>query len=202
MVNGVRNSWLATRMNASFKALACRSSALACSSSWFLRCRSSSRPLAFLQQVVLFAGLVQDGQQLVGIPRLADVAIDVALVDGVDDGLDVGVAGEQQTDGVGPIAADAAKELDAADVRHALVGHDDVDWLLVQQAQTIPSAGGAEHAVLAAQQVLQALHHVGFIIDDQKRVTPDHDSKLRRGLTVAATAGTLNSIIPRRRLGC
>ena len=72
--------------------------------------------------------------QFLWLPRLGDVAVDVALVDGVDDGLDVGVAGEQQADGVGMCFAEAFEELDAGHLRHALVGHDDVDLLLFHDA--------------------------------------------------------------------
>ena len=50
---------------------------------------------AFDEEVVLFAGLPDDAEQLVGVPGLGDVAVDVALVDGIDDGLDVGIAREQ-----------------------------------------------------------------------------------------------------------
>jgi hypothetical protein len=136
--------------------------------------------LAFLQQIVLLAGLVQNRQQLIGIPRLGDVAINMAFVDGVDDGLDVGVAGEEQTDGVGPIAANAAQKFDAADVRHALIGHDDVDRLFAQQAQPLAGMGGAEDAVFAAQQILQALHHIRLVIDNEQRVTGNHTPRLVR----------------------
>jgi hypothetical protein len=80
------------------------------------------------------------------------------------------------------IAADAAEKVDAADLRHALIGHDDMDRLLVQKAQPVPCVRGAQDAVIVAQQIPQALHYVGFVIDNQKSVTLTHFPN-SRGLT-------------------
>ena len=46
--------------------------------------------LALDYQIVALAGFTNDGLQLLGIPRLGDVAINVPLVDRIDDGVNVG----------------------------------------------------------------------------------------------------------------
>ena len=96
-------------MNAFFSSLAWRSSTLAVSQLRVLLLQFRQQVLALGQQVVVLDRLAQDGLQLLRVQRLGDVAVDAALVDGVDDGLDVGVGGEQQADGVGvALAQDAA----------------------------------------------------------------------------------------------
>ena len=54
------------------------------------------QPVLFDDQVVPLHGLTNDGFQLFRLPGLGDVAEDMALIDRVDDGVDVGVSGEQQ----------------------------------------------------------------------------------------------------------
>ena len=93
-VTGVFSSWLATSMNFPLSRLASTSRALVSLS-------SREQPLLLGDQVVLLDRLADDRGQLVGVPGLGDVAGDVPLVDRVDHGLDVGVAGEQQAGGVG-----------------------------------------------------------------------------------------------------
>src|SRR5262249_15389000 len=89
-------------------------------------------------------------------------------------------AGEEQADGVGLFFADTAQELDAAHARHTLVGHDDMDLQVLQELEPILGAGGTEDAVVQAEQVLDARHHVRLVIDYQDRVSPCHTMQLRR----------------------
>jgi hypothetical protein len=44
-------------------------------------------------------GLADDQLQFLVVPGFADIAIDLTVVDGLDGGIDVGVAGEQNPDG-------------------------------------------------------------------------------------------------------
>jgi hypothetical protein len=135
-----------------------------------LRLQLLHQPLALGDQLVALRRLTDHRLQLLGLPRLGDVAVDVALVDGVDDGADVGVAGHQQPDGVGELLAQPAEELHAGHLRHALVGEDDVDRLLVDELERVGGAGGAQDLVVEAQQVLDALDDVGLVVDDQEGV--------------------------------
>jgi hypothetical protein len=96
------------------------------------------------------------------------------LVDRLDDGADVGVAGEQQADRVGVFAAELGEELDAGRLGHALVGHHAVDLVVLHDAHPLGGAGGAEDAVVKAEQVLHALDHVRLVVDDEDGVSLGH----------------------------
>ena len=65
------------------------------------RLELGDQPLPLGEQLVLLGRLADDPLELGGVPGLEDVAEDVPFVDGVDDGLDVGVAGEEHPDRVG-----------------------------------------------------------------------------------------------------
>src|SRR5207247_1385433 len=62
--------------------------------------------------------------QLLALPRLGHVAVDAAFVDRLGDGVDVGVAGQDDAHGVGADRHRALEDLGAAHRRHALVGDD------------------------------------------------------------------------------
>ena len=95
------NPWLATWMKLVFNSLAGRSWLLTVSSSRFWVCNRANSRLALHEQIVPFTSFANDTLQLVGIPGLGNVAVDVPLVDGVDYGPNVRIAGEQQPDRLG-----------------------------------------------------------------------------------------------------
>ena len=86
--------------------------------------------------------------QLVGVPGLGEVTEDVAVIDRLDDGADVSVAGEEQPDRVGVFAANVGEKLDAGRLRHPLVRHDDVDLeaALPELAHQVGSLVGGDRA--------------------------------------------------------
>ncbi len=121
-LTGVLSSWLATSRNAPLSRLA----------SINLRVgglQLGDQPVLLDDQVVVLDGLADHGPQLVGIPGLGEVAEDVALVDRVDHGPDVGVGGEQQPGRLGTDDLGLPQQLDARHPRHPLVGQDRVDGL-------------------------------------------------------------------------
>ena len=69
--------------------------------------------------------LAQDHRELLRVPRLLDVALDRARVDGVDEDGEIGVRREQDADRVGPPLLRALEEVDPAHPRHALIADDD-----------------------------------------------------------------------------
>ncbi len=121
-------------------------------------------------QVIALARFANDRLQLVGVPRLGDVAINVPLVDRVNHRMDVGVAREQESHGFRAFAAYVFEELYARRRRHALVRHDDMDFLLVENIDALGGARCAEHAVIEAQQVLHAFDNVGLVVNDENGV--------------------------------
>ena len=93
----------------------------------------------------------------------------------VEDRAQVGVAGKQETNRFGMIPADPIEELHTGHLRHALVAHDDVDLLLLHQPDALGGPRRPQHLVIEAQQVLDALHHVRFVVYDQDRMPPIHE---------------------------
>ena len=129
------------------------------------------RQLAALDnKIVVLRRLPEDRLQFLGIKGLGDVAIHAALIDGVNDRLDVGVCGKQQADNLRVRLPQTLEELDTGHLRHPLVGHDDIDVLLLDDLETVGGARGTQDAVVEPQQVLNAMDQIGFIIHDQQAV--------------------------------
>ncbi|MNT81474.1 hypothetical protein D3C72_2210750 [compost metagenome] len=95
-------------------------------------------------------GLGDHGAELVVVPGFGEELVDGALVDGVGDGFQVGVAGKHDADGIGVEVLDPAEELGAVHFRHALVGEDDLDVVLGQVGEGVLGAGGGEYLVAVA----------------------------------------------------
>ena len=182
---GVLNSWLATSMNAvlswparASSPLASISRALASCSSAISRRRSASRSYCSIPW-----RMIPSSSR--GVPRLEDVAEDVPFVDRVDDGLDVGVAGEEHPDRVGLELAGLAEEDVARHARHALIGEDHVDVVVLEQLDRRLARGTRQDAIGAVEQVAQALQDVHFVVDDQQGLPPSlrpvGSSRLKQG---------------------
>ena len=78
---------------------------------------------------------MQRDAQLLGFPRLGDVAVDPAQVHGLHQGVDVGVAGQDDADGVRADVHRPLEELGAAHLRHALIRHDHGDVVRREHAR-------------------------------------------------------------------
>ena len=125
------------------------------------------QPFPLGQEVILLGSLADDPLELDGIPWFEDVAEDVAFIDCVDHGLNVGVACEQHADGIGLGPASLAQEGVALHPRHPLIGEDQLHLVLAQQRDRLTPRRGGEHPVRAVELVPQALQDVHFIIDNQ-----------------------------------
>jgi len=69
---------------------------------------------------------------------------------------------------VGPVVADVVDEIEAADLRHLEIGHDEVDRRLVQDPQRGADVWRREHTVPTVHEVaLQHLARVRGVVDDQ-----------------------------------
>src|SRR5262249_44359030 len=71
---------------------------------------------------------------------------------------------------VGIQMPNSVQQRDAGHFGHPLVGHDDVDRLRLEEQQRLLDTGGAEYLVIPAQQALETVDYVRFIIDDQEGV--------------------------------
>jgi len=68
------------------------------------------------------------------------------------------------------LAADGVEKLHAGHLRHALVGHDDMDLLAAEKFHGFLGAGGAEDLVVEAQKVLNTFNYIWLVIHDENRV--------------------------------
>lgn len=110
--------------------------------------------LGFQQQlpVLGFQGLAlervaRNEQQVLVVPGLGHVAVDLALVDGGDGRLDVGVAREQDAGDGGSQLSHLLQQFSAVHPGHAHVGDDHVHVLAAQHQQGLLAAGGLQQAV-------------------------------------------------------
>jgi hypothetical protein len=125
---------------------------------------------AFADHAVLAERIANDRRQLVGIPRLADVAVDVPFIDRIDDRVDVGVTGHHEPDNVREFFAHPGEKLRASHARHALVGDDDVNvGTESEDVERLIGALGGQDLIFAAKEAAETGEDFGFVVDDQER---------------------------------
>ena len=127
--------------------------------------------LDLLAEIEVVESLAQRRLELVVVPGLGDQPVDLAAVDGVHGHVHLGVAGEHHADDFGVSIADRGEQVDAAHVRHALVGHHHLGRGLVQEFERLGPARRAQHLhLLVAQQALERLEDVHLVVDEENRV--------------------------------
>ena len=93
--------------------------------------------LVLARQVEPLDRVLQDAADLLGLPRLGDVAVDLAEVDRLDEDVDVGERGEDDADRVGAELARLAQHLEARHLRHPLVGDDHGDVVIREHRERL-----------------------------------------------------------------
>src|SRR5439155_116572 len=135
--------------------------------------------LRLLYEPVVLGGRLPHGAlDLLGLPGFAQEAEDSPLVDRGDHRLHVRVAREEDANGVWIPRADVGQELHAADFRHALVRHDDVDLVLLHEAVPLVRAAGLQDLELEAQQIVDRVADVRLVVHHEEAVSrqPSHDA--------------------------
>jgi hypothetical protein len=91
--------------------------------------------------------------QLRGIPRLADVFVNRAVVDGLDRGVHVGERGDEDAQDARAELARVFQQPDALLAGHPLVGHQNPDFAAVflEELQPVLRAGGGVNAERVAE---------------------------------------------------
>ena len=125
-------------------------------------------PVLLHDQVVPLDGLTDDDFELFGVPGLGDVAEDVALVDRVDDGVDIGVSREQEPGRLGADGPRLLEDLDAGHAGHPLVGedHGDVGRGLEVLEGLRPALAG-DDLVLDPEQVVDGTKDFRLVVDHE-----------------------------------
>ena len=128
------------------------------------------QPPLFQFQRLALQGVAHQQQDVGIVPGLGDVAVDLALVDGVDGGGHVGITGEQQTHRVGRAGPDGLQEMGAVHLGHAHVRDHQIHRFPGQQRQALGAAAGGEDAIaLGTEQPAQGVQDVGFVVDEKNR---------------------------------
>ena len=89
------------------------------------------------------------------------------FVDGVDDSLYVGVAGEEYADGVRLHPSRLAEQRVALHTGHPLVGEYQVHFVPLEQFDRLPAPAGREYPKIALQRNFEGLKDVGLVIHHQ-----------------------------------
>ena len=101
---------------------------------------------------------------VLGLPGLRNVAIDVAVVDGVTERLGVAVGRHQDADRAAVELTHLAQKLRALDLGHLVVGEHDRDGMLSEQRQALARARRREHGEVTAEGQLEDAQVVGFVV--------------------------------------
>jgi hypothetical protein len=107
-------------------------------------------------------------QQLV-VPGLGQELVDGALVDGIRNRIQFGVARQNDANRIRLALFDNAKEIRAAHSGHALVGHNDTDRMFFQHRQSGLTAGcQMDDIAIPAKHAPQRLKYALFVIDKKQ----------------------------------
>jgi hypothetical protein len=158
-----------------------------------LLARDLVQPLDLGLEVGVVERLAQRRAQLVVVPRLRDQPVDLAAVDRVDRDLHLRVAGQHHAHDVGLALAHVGEEVDARHLGHALVGHHDLGRVLLEHVERL-AARLAHRTFMSsdAQQPLQRLEDVHFVVDEEDGVFVAHGSSYQ-----VSCQGALRSEKPR-----
>ena len=112
--------------------------------------------------------LAQDLQQLLGTPRLHEVAVNFPAVNGLDGIVEVREAGHQKAYRLRPALADPFQDLHAAHARHFLVHQDEIDAALGKNVLRRGARVRGEHVKLRAHDPGDRVDNFRFVIDNQQ----------------------------------
>ncbi len=111
--------------------------------------------------------LAQGEGHFLGIPGLGQVAEDATVVERVDGGIEVGIAGEENPQGLRIALASLRQQFGAAHLRHALVADQHLYPFRLQALQGAPRVALGEHLVMAAELHGQAAQDALLVIDEE-----------------------------------
>ena len=146
--------------------------------------------------------------QLLRRARLGQEPEHFALVDRALDRVEIGVAGEQDAHGPRRERADLRQHLDAGHLRHAVIGHDDVDVLVADDVERFGAVRREEQIELPAEHDPHRVQHALLVVDEQEprprsilcacacmrytaSLSGGNSSIVRRGCCVGDAAGRL-----------
>jgi hypothetical protein len=109
-------------------------------------------------------GVLDGGQQFLAQPGLDDEAVDFALVDGVDHGVQAQHGGDEDARGVGLDLARLGQQLEAGERGHALIGDDDGELGLLELGQRAAGVRHGDDLVAFAPEGFVERHQDDFFV--------------------------------------
>ncbi len=105
-------------------------------------------PPRFGDQLLLLDRLTHGHPQLLEIAGLGKESVDLAYIDGVQGGVEIGQAGKQDPRRVGKFAAHYAQKRRPRHAGHRFVGHNHVDNIFLENPQRLLGRAGRENLVI------------------------------------------------------
>ena len=127
-------------------------------------------PLVLALQIEPLDRVLEDAADLLRVPRLRDVAIDLPEVDRLDEHVDIGERGQDDADRLGLARLDLAEQLDAGHLRHPLIGDDHGDFLLVEDLQRLGATARRQDVERLAEVEPKRVEVVLLVVDDEDRI--------------------------------
>ncbi len=107
---------------------------------------------------------------IIRLPRLRDIAVDVAVIDRFAEDLRVTVGGDQNSQHAGVEFTHLAKELDAFDAGHLLIRQHHRDGMLSEQLEPLLRARRGQNREVAPERQLKYPKIVLLVVDVEDRI--------------------------------
>ena len=128
------------------------------------------KALVLVLQLAFLQCLAHRHAQVVGRPGLGDVLMDFAGVDGDNQVIDLGVPCENDAHHVRVFLSSRVEEFDSGHVGHFLVRDHGIDWVRLEDAESLFPGLRQINVILVDERPLQLLQVGGFVIDQEQRV--------------------------------
>jgi hypothetical protein len=112
-------------------------------------------------------GIPQRLDELVCMPWLEEKAVDTRTIDGLDRILELGEASHQKAHGPRCVLARPGQQIDPFHARHLLIGQNNIDRPLLQNAQRCLAAVRSQNIEVVGKKGSESRENVRLVINDK-----------------------------------